>query len=48
MGDDMIGKIVKAVLSLMLIVSGITILGTIFTAKGIDVAGDKLEEKLHG
>lgn len=48
MGDDMVGKIVKAVLSLMLIVSGITILGTIFTAKGIDVAGDKLEEKLHG
>ncbi|SCB99196.1 hypothetical protein GA0061074_10775 [Weissella bombi] len=48
MGDYMIGKIFKAILSLMLIVSGVTILGTIFTAKGIDVAGDKLEEKLHG
>ncbi|CAM4340071.1 MULTISPECIES: hypothetical protein [Weissella] len=44
----MIGKIFKVALSLMLLVSGITILGTIFTAKGIDAVGDKLEDKLHG
>ncbi|CAH0416180.1 hypothetical protein KAR50_05600 [Periweissella fabaria] len=45
-------EILKAVFKFMiastLLVGGILVGGTIFAAKKIDSAGDKLEETLHG
>ena len=37
----------KFMVASTLIVGGVLVAGTVFAAKGIDNAGDKLQEKLH-
>lgn len=39
--------ILKFALASTLIVGGVLVAGTVFTAKGIDKLGDDLEEKIH-
>ena len=43
----MLEKVIKFVLASTLIVSGLVIGTTIFTVKGIDKLGDKLEDTIH-
>ncbi|WP_275979981.1 hypothetical protein [Ligilactobacillus ubinensis] len=43
----MISSILKFALASTLIVSGVLVGGTIFTAKKIDTIGDKLQDKIH-
>lgn len=44
----MLKSIFKFMVASSLIVGGIVVAGTIFTAKSIDKAGDKLEGQIHG
>ncbi|CAH0419467.1 hypothetical protein [Periweissella ghanensis] len=44
---NILKAIFKLVAALTLVISGIFIGGTIFTAKKIDAAGDKLQETIH-
>ncbi|MGX7051513.1 hypothetical protein [Leuconostoc palmae] len=44
----MLKGIFKFMIASTLIISGVIIGGTIFTAKGIDNLGDKLQDKIHG
>ncbi|MDK8384550.1 hypothetical protein QP862_01640 [Lacticaseibacillus rhamnosus] len=37
----------KFMVASTLVVGGVLVAGTVFAAKGIDNAGDKLQEKLH-
>ena len=41
-------SIFKFMVASTLVVGGVLVAGTIFAAKGIDNAGDKLQKKLHG
>lgn len=43
----MLKKVIKFALASTLIVSGLVIGTTIFTVKGIDKLGDKLEDTMH-
>ncbi|GMA69063.1 hypothetical protein GCM10025879_03090 [Leuconostoc litchii] len=43
----MLKSLLKAILATMLILTGLAVGGTIFAAKGIDKAGDRLEEEIH-
>jgi len=43
----MLKTVLKVLLASTLILGGIAVGGTIFVAKGIDKAGDRLEEKIH-
>lgn len=40
-------SVFKFMLASTLIVGGVLVAGTAFAAKGIDKAGDKLQDKLH-
>lgn len=43
----MLKTVLKVLLESTLILGGVAVGGTIFAAKGIDKAGDRLEEEIH-
>lgn len=45
---DFLKSIFKFMIAATLLVAGLLVGGTVFAAKKIDKAGDKLEETIHG